>query len=91
MELVFLYGLEKYNVGLEETPVTILFASAAVFFQSVFGLYTAEDGNDSYRKQRINTKFCVKLNRHTGHKISKRTITVWTDGDEEVFLTDTKA
>lgn len=27
----------------------------------------------------------MKLNRHTGHKISKRTITVWRDCDEEVL------
>lgn len=53
---MFFYGLAKYNMGLEETFVMILCISSNFFFQSA---YAAENGNDSYRKQGINTKFCV--------------------------------
>lgn len=42
-------------------------------------------GEDSYRKQRINTKFYVKLTKHKWHKTSNGTIMVWRDYKEEVF------
>lgn len=48
-------------------------------------------GEDSYRKQRINTKFYVKLTKHKWHKTSNGTIMVWRDYKEEVFLTGTEA
>lgn len=48
-------------------------------------------GNDSYRKQRINTKFYVKLTKHKWHKTSNGTIMVWRDYKEEVILAGTEA